>query len=295
MKVIIIINKNSGAFVNSGNEFTKDRIKTVFRNLGIDNEIIPVNGNSISEIIRSKLSTNIDAVVSAGGDGTVSTAANALLGRNIPLAVLPAGTLNHFAKDLGIPLDLEKAAQVISNRKILKIDAGEVNEKIFINNSSIGIYPKVVKKRIENQRLGGSKWAAMGNAIIKIFKKFPLLEVNIDSEEEKISCKTPFVFVGNNKYKIDILNLGTREKLTEGYLSLYYPNSRNKNSIFRFAFLALINKLDQLKDFTILLTKEARLNIDSPKIEVTLDGEIYNFTPPLKYKIIPRCLNVIAP
>ena len=297
MKILTIINKNSGVNNISGNEFTPGNIENTFNSLNIENEIIQTNGEDISKVIKSKLNSSIDAIAAAGGDGTVSAVANCLISSHsdLPLAVLPAGTLNHFAKDLKLPLDLKASAEVISKGKITKIDAGEVNGKIFINNSSIGFYPKVVKKRLQNQKLGGSKWTAMGNAILNAFNKFPLLEVIVESEEEKINCKTPFVFIGNNEYYFDILNLGTRDKLDQGYLSLYYPNSSDKYSMFRFAFLALINKLHQPKDFSIVFTKEASLNINKSRIEAALDGELFTFTPPLKYKIIPKCLNVIVP
>ncbi len=297
MKILTIINKNSGVNNISGNEFTPGNIENTFNSLNIENEIIQTNGEDISKVIKSKLNSSIDAIAAAGGDGTVSAVANCLISSHsdLPLAVLPAGTLNHFAKDLKLPLDLKASAEVISKGKITKIDAGEVNGKIFINNSSIGFYPKVVKKRLQNQKLGGSKWTAMGNAILNAFNKFPLLEVIVESEEEKINCKTPFVFIGNNEYYFDILNLGTRDKLDQGYLSLYYPSSSDKYSMFRFAFLALINKLHQPKDFSIVFTKEASLNINKSRIEAALDGELFTFTPPLKYKIIPKCLNVIVP
>ena len=297
MKILTIINKNSGMNNISGNEFTPGNIESTFKGLNIENEIIQIKGDDIARVIKSKLNSGIDALIAAGGDGTVSTAASCLIESNshLPLAVLPAGTLNHFAKDLKLPLNLKESAEVISKGKISKIDAGEVNGKIFINNSSIGFYPKVVKKRIQSQKLGVSKWTAMGNAILNAFNKLPLLEVIVETDKEKINCKTPFVFIGNNEYNFDILKLGTRDMLDQGFLSLYYPNNSGKYSMFRFAFLALINKLHQPKDFSIVFTKQASLNINKSRIEAALDGELFTFTPPLNYKIIPKCLNVLVP
>ncbi len=212
MKVLIVLNKNSGRLADSANDITEKKIKSAFNRFAIETEIIGLNSSSISEILKAKLNKSIDAVAAGGGDGTVSSVADALALSEIPLAILPAGTLNHFAKDLKIPFELEKAAEIISKRKTIKVDAGEVNGKIFINNSSIGFYPKIVKKRIENQESGASKWSAMGDAILYVFKKYPLLEVNLKYEKEKINCKTPFVFIGNNKYYTDILSLGIKRK-----------------------------------------------------------------------------------
>ncbi|MFZ0454525.1 MAG: diacylglycerol kinase family protein [Ignavibacteriaceae bacterium] len=295
MKVILLLNKNSGRFKKERNCFTEKKIKDVFNWFNIETELIELNNIDISEILKPKLNSSIDAVVAVGGDGTVSTAAAILSSHEIPLAILPAGSLNHFAKDLNIPFEIEKVAEYLSAGKTSKVDAGEVNGKIFINNSSIGFYPKVVRKRMENQKPGSSKWTAMAEAVLNAFKNYPLLEVNLVSGNKKVHCETPFIFIGNNEYYMDILNLGKREKLNEGFLSIYYPNSNDKYSMFRFAFLALINKLNKPEDFTTMLTKELRLDIPRPSIEIALDGELHKFTPPLEYKILPGCLNVIVP
>jgi diacylglycerol kinase family enzyme len=295
MKVIILLNKKSGSTAATGSDFTEEKIKEVFNAFSIKNKIIKVGGPDILENIKSQLDNEIDAVVASGGDGTISTAANAVTDTNVPLGILPAGTLNHFAKDLKIPLQLEESVRIISGFKIEKVDTGEVNGKIFINNSSIGFYPKVVKKRIQNQRLGGSKWVAMGSAVINVFKRFPLVEVKVESDTQKIDCRTPFIFIGNNEYLMDLLNLGSRENINKGYLSLYYPNSSGKYSMFKFALLGLFNRLDQQKDFSITLTKEVSLSLNKKIIEVAIDGEVHHLNPPLNYKIKPSSLNVIVP
>ena len=112
-------------------------------------------------------------VVGGGGDGTIAAVAAALVGTDTPLGVLPMGTLNHFAKDLGIPLELEKAVQTLFTGKVAQVDVGEVNGRIFLNNSSLGFYPRIVQEREREQRQGHSKWVAFARAAALMFATLP--------------------------------------------------------------------------------------------------------------------------
>src|SRR5207237_242447 len=144
-----------------------------------------------------------DAVVAAGGDGTVSAIAGALVDSAIPLAIIPAGTLNHFARDLRIPTDLDAAARVIAAANARAVDVGKVNGRIFINNASIGIYPHIVSQRDDiRQRLGRGKWIAMLMAALAVFKRHPTVTVRMNAPDVAIQRNTPFVFIGNNAYDI---------------------------------------------------------------------------------------------
>ena len=117
-------------------------------------------------------------IVAGGGDGTVSTVAAALVDTGIALGVLPLGTLNHFAKDLGIPLDLDDAVAHDRRRPAAPVDVGEVNGRIFLNNSSLGLYPDIVRDRERQQkRLGRGKWPAFAWATLAALRRYPFLRV----------------------------------------------------------------------------------------------------------------------
>src|SRR6185503_11351427 len=120
-----------------------------------------------------------DVVVAGGGDGTVSTAAGALAGTGVPLGVLPLGTLNHFAKDLGIPLDLGDAARVIVAGWTQTVDVGEVNGRLFVNNASVGMYARLIAERAAMQRIGRGKWVAHGLATLRVFRRYQRLRVEV--------------------------------------------------------------------------------------------------------------------
>src|SRR6202043_1680424 len=135
----------------------KADIAELFRAAGSQALVIELRrGQDPAEAARAA-SARTSIVVAAGGDGTVSGVAAGLVGTPATLGVLPVGTLNHFAKDLGIPLSLEKAVATIAAPRVGAIDVGRVNERVFLNNSSIGIYPNIIEAREELRRLGHRK------------------------------------------------------------------------------------------------------------------------------------------
>jgi diacylglycerol kinase family enzyme len=238
----------------------------------------------------------VDAIIAAGGDGTVSAIAAGLIGGAVPLGVLPTGTLNHFARDLGLGTTLSDAAQIIAAGHVTAIDVGEVNGRPFINNSSIGIYPHIVGKRDrQRQRLGRGKWLAMLLAAISVFRRFPTVRVRLGVGDRSILRTTPFVFVGNNPYDITLTTLGQRKRLDTGELRVYFTNRTGRFGLLRLALRALLGRLEQSRDFNSLNVTE--LWIESPRhaIRTAVDGEVIRLAPPLHYQIRPGALRVLAP
>jgi YegS/Rv2252/BmrU family lipid kinase len=293
MKIAVIINSSAGVN-NSGDEVT--RIKAAFNQKAVDVQLFEVSGEELKRTVEEAAISGFDAVTAAGGDGTINAVVNIMIKKDIAFGIIPLGTLNHFAKDAGIPLEIEDAVEVIAKNKIHKVDVAEVNGHYFLNNSSVGVYPKMVKHRDkEMEELGYSKWYAMFRALLNIFKKLPMLTFRIQTENHLVEVRTPFVFVGNNEYAFDLFNLGKRERVDEGVLSLYYPKTTGKFSMIRFAFLALINKLNETRDFYNTKCNEIKINSGRKILEVSADGEVLHLEPPLKYKLHPGKLNLLLP
>lgn len=287
MRAAVILNTKAGSVPGSGKDFKKE-ITEYFGTHGIKADFIDRDLNDVNELLDS----GYDFIAASGGDGTISNIAGLLSGTSLPLGIIPSGTLNHFAKDNSIPLEPMEAVKVIAEYKIKRIDTAEVNGRVFINNSSIGLYPKMVKQR---ERLGGNKWISMFKAFIRIFGSMPHLDLSIKQEAKHIHCRTPFVFIGNNEYKMDLFNLGTRDDLTKGMLSVFYPKETGHFAMLRFALLALLNKLEQHKNFEVILTDEITIHSNKEVLEVALDGEVHHMRPPLKYKIRHLDLKLIVP
>src|SRR5678816_1886541 len=194
LPVKIIISAGAGP---GDNHKAAELLAAIFKetDTGIDISIAE-NGAEVDQLARDAASGPYKIVVAAGGDGTISSVASAIIETGKILGVLPLGTLNHFAQDLGIPLDLEAAAQTIVAGVTTEVDVAAVNGRIFLNNSSLGLYPVIVRERQKRQRLGFRKWPAFFWATIQAFRRYPLLDVRLRVNNELLERTTPFVFVG---------------------------------------------------------------------------------------------------
>lgn len=236
------------------------------------------------------------AVVAAGGDGTVSAVASALVHSPAVLGILPLGTLNHFARDLGLPGDLASAARVLAGGRTRAVDVAQVNGRRFINNCSIGLYPHIVSRRDrQRQRLGRSKWMATGIALLSVLGKYPLVRVLIDAPGQAVRSRTPIVFVGNNRYEVNLLNLGSRRALDGGELSVYLVNAPHRVSMITVALRMLFGRLKAGRDLRLLTLPHVRIETRRRRLRAALDGEVVRLTPPLDYRVLPGALNVLVP
>lgn len=294
--VEVIINAGAGAGSADGERARA--VESAFDACGVKARVaLARSGADVTELARRALSNGARAVVAGGGDGTISTVAGALVGTGRPLGVLPLGTLNHFAKDLGIPLDLEEAARNICEGRTLDVDVGEVNGRVFVNNSSIGLYPRIVRRRKKLQaRDGIGKWSAFLRSSLAVLRRYPFMNVRLDADGQEIARKTPFVFVGNNEYQVENLQLGARSCLDAGHLSLYVAHRTGRLGLLRLAMHALFGRLQQAEDFDALCAREIWVETRRPKrIPVATDGEVNVLSTPLHFRIRPGALKVIVP
>ena len=235
-------------------------------------------------------------IVIGGGDGTLSAAAPTLMGTDTALGILPLGTLNHFAKDLGIPLDVDGAIKIIADGCTHKVDVGAVNDRIFLNNSSLGLYPRAVEGREAlRQRLGSAKWPALAWAVVSVLRRYPFLNVSIDIDGTALVRRTPFVFIGNNCYEMEGFGIGQRACLDDGVLSLYVANRTGGLGLLRLALRALFKRLKQSKDFDMASAKSIRVETRRHQLRVANDGELCIMRGPLHYRVLPKALSVVVP
>ena len=234
-------------------------------------------------------------VVGGGGDGTIAAVAAALVGTDTTLGVLPMGTLNHFAKDLGIPLELEKAVQTLFTGKVARVDVGEVNGRIFLNNSSIGFYPSIVQEREREQRQGRSKWVAFVQAAALIVQQSRTLHVELDEDHSRRqSYDTPFVFIGNNRYAVAGLEIGTRAILDGGKLWVCAAPYAGRLTLIALALEALLGFVRDA-DLAAFETEQTDVHMHRDHVQVATDGEVNVMRTPLHYRSRPGALRVVVP
>jgi YegS/Rv2252/BmrU family lipid kinase len=294
--MIVLINPHAGESGYAASRL-ETRIAQLFAALGETPRIVqPHSGSELASLAWEIARSSEQTIVAAGGDGTVSTVAGELAGTEKTLGVLPIGTLNHFAKDLRIPLDLARAVRTVVHGRRIAIDAGEVNGRIFINNSSLGIYPEIVSRRVlQQQRLGRSKWPAFFTATMHAFRHFPFLHLQIEVEGQQIARTTPFLFVGNNEYQMAGFRIGSRARLDTGLLGLYLTQRTSRLGLILHALRALFGRLNQAKDFAVFTVKEARIETGRRRLLVAWDGEIAWMETPLRYRTRPGALRVLVP
>ena len=292
MKIEVILNARSGT---DDKKDVQRRLQELFVASGIDARIsIARTGAETVELAHRAAQSDADVIVAGGGDGTINSVASAAIESGKTMGVLPFGTMNHFAKDLHIPLDLEGAIETIVAGHAINVDVGEVNDRIFVNNSSLGLYPSIVRERQKQQRLGWGKWPAYVWAAVAVLRRYPFLDVRLSVDGKELASRTPFVFIGNNEYEMESLNIGGRTCLDAGKLSLYMSDRTSRLGLIRLALRALFGGLRQEKDFIALCTKEIWIGTKHKHGRVALDGEVLVMEPPLHYKVRPRALRVLA-
>jgi diacylglycerol kinase family enzyme len=293
-RAAVIVNGSAGS---GHDQDTAQSLRDRFARVGLDAQVtLAGNGAEIVQAARDARDGDFDIIVGGGGDGTINAVASELVGTGKPYGVLPLGTLNHFAKDLGVPLDLDQAVQVIASGRHKQVDVGEVNGQLFLNNSSLGLYPDIVRDRERQQRrLGRGKWLAAAWASLSALRRFPFLSVRLTVEGQRLARRTPFVFIGNNEYLMEGFSIGERARLDAGTLSLYVAQHPGRLGLLRFALRALMGTLAQDRDFDVLLTTDFEVETLRPAVRVATDGEVTVMQSPLRYRVLAGALTVIVP
>jgi diacylglycerol kinase family enzyme len=292
-KIAVIINDRSG----SGRK--QKAFYKAIQALGDSISIYKIDKkHSAEKLVQKALQDGHTTIVAAGGDGTVSVVAGAIvkLGSPAKFGVLPVGTLNHFARDIKMPLKIPEALDVIMKGKSTFVDIGKMNSRYFINNSSLGIYPFLVKERETIVRKGLGKWIGLAIAMLTTVKRHPFVTVEFHKGGKHFVRKTPFVFIGNNTYNIESGDLlGTRDRIDEAKLSVFVAHTVRRLGLALLAWHAIRGRLREQKDFDSIGLTKITITSRRRKIRVSCDGEIISVHTPIHYSLVPKALNVIIP
>lgn len=299
-RVAAIINGGAGAFRRTPAAEVERSLRISLSRHNIEADIDFVCGAGLRATVerahaRAKRG-EIDAIVIGGGDGSLRSAACVLAGSSVPLGVLPLGTLNHFAKDLGIPLQVGEAAAVIAAGRTRFVDIAEVNGETFINNSSIGVYPYMVidrERRRARDRL--AKWMAMLPAFFRMIRHFPRRRLRISAKGFARPYRTPCLFVGNNEYGMELFTVRRRHRLDSGKLWFCVVKPREPLEFFWMVCRLCFGRMDQARDLDTFELAEAEVSAKTSRLPVALDGDVQIMHTPLQYRSRPRALTVIVP
>jgi YegS/Rv2252/BmrU family lipid kinase len=290
----VLLNRGGGAVAADG--AIPEKVAAALESAGIDAEVESIDGGDYEVRCRAIAERGDPLLIVGGGDGTISAAASALVGTETRLGILPLGTLNHFARDLEIPNDLGEAVKVIAAGNERRVDVAEMNGRIFINNSAIGLYPlMVVDRDLQRRRLGRSKRLAMFVASIRTLARFNHQRLTLTVNEEQARIDTPLLFVGNNDYRLDIGAPGKRESLDDGELCVLVMRKKTRSGLIAASIRALFDR--SRGDDMVRIDRVERLRVDSRRAQlaVSLDGEVVRSAPPLDYRIRKQALRILAP
>ncbi len=262
-----------------------------------------VGGFAIRELEPATLASQVQDVIRsgagrilvAGGDGSIAGAANALAGHDAELAILPCGTLNHLAKDLGLPLDLEEAARVARDGAAVPVDAAVVNDRIFLNTSSVGAYVSFVRARERLERRLGYHIATLV-AAAKLLVGMPIFRVSVNVEGVARQYLTPLVFIGVGERELKLPTLGARVPNGRPGLHVMVVRRRSGARALATALAAAargvraVAKTPAMDAFVV-----DACTIESRTRRLAVDGEIVTEMPPLRYRHIPGHLRIVAP
>jgi len=252
-------------------------------------------GFDITAAVKRAREQGASVVIAGGGDGTLNGVAAGLSGSNVPMAILPIGTLNHLARDLGVSLNVTEAIGQLKSDRVAKMDLGDVNGRVFLNNSVIGLYPTYWFARERGELRWKVRWLSIVSAIYSVFRRNPYLKLRLIVNGQEIRRKTPYVLIANNEHRMEGYRLGSRDHLDRGLLWVYVMRKLSRWGLLRLAGSLLFGRFKKHQDFETFAVTSMRVETRRKKLGVSLDGEVKVLRTPLEYRSLPGALRVIAP
>lgn len=296
MRIHAIFNAQAGTLLDQDkNEF----VQSVGRRLragGNEVEVELVEPGEIDAATDRALAGTIDVLVMGGGDGTIRAAAAKLVGKEIALGIIPLGTLNRLARDLKIPFDPEEAAAVIAEGDRVAIDVADVNGRIFLCTSLLGLPIRIAEQRQALRGSGfGERIRGYTSLLHNVLTNRRRFAVEVDDGNVAQSVRAISIAVSNNPLAETPGMALTRPRLDSGRLALYLSKHKSGGAMSLGMLRRLFGKPGSDPEIEELRAKRIVLRSRRAHVQVSNDGEIEELTTPLRYSIAPRALRVMAP
>jgi diacylglycerol kinase family enzyme len=252
--------------------------------------------DELGKRLRQEIDRGTKRVLVAGGDGTIAIAASVAAKRDIELAILPGGTLNHFAKDYNVPTDLDKAVLVAADGVVVGADIGYVNHSVFLNTSSIGAYVTFVRVRERFEKYVGYRIASFF-ALIRTWSGLRTFTVTLEVEGMKKMYRSPMVFFGVGERELQLPTLGNRVKNGKRGLHVMVVRGHKRARLFAVALAGIAKGTkgaEKLPEFDDFLVESCRIDLTRPHATVGLDGELKRMVTPLDYRIERDALHLVV-
>ncbi|MGQ7794095.1 diacylglycerol/lipid kinase family protein [Faunimonas sp. B44] len=295
MKVTIVLNSNAGTLRGLDPQETADRIAAIFRDAG-HQAAAEVHGGSaaIAAITRVCAAKGCDAIIVGGGDGTVSAAASAAARSGMTLGILPLGTMNLFARSLGIPLELEPAAEALAHGRAVAVDIGEVNGRLFIHHVTLGLHPRMIRVR-ERLKYGSRIGKILANvqALWLVIRRPPYFRAEIDVDGVRQVRRTAALVVSNNPFGEG--HLPYADDLRQGRFGLYVSTSRRWTDLLQLTAAVTLGAIKESPLLERMTGRAIDVVLARPDVRASVDGEIVRLASPLRIRMHQRGLSVLEP
>lgn len=257
-------------------------------------EVHVLDGGDLTTAIREAIGRGVTRIAVAGGDGTISSAAALLAGTPIELAVVPAGTYNHFAKDLGLHEELKASCQVAASERVVEVDVGSVNGRVFLNTSSVGMYANFVRERDRHEATLGR--LALFRAAVRTLARFQPFNVSFETDAGRKSYVTAQVFIGVGERELRFPKMGNRVEGGRTGLHVMVVRAQSRSRFIAIAVMGLVRgvrAVSRTPHFDAFLLGSC--SIEQRHSTVALDGEVVTMASPLEYELQPGSLRVVVP
>jgi diacylglycerol kinase family enzyme len=298
LPVTVIMNTASG---HDDKQDSRAQIEKVLADSGREYRILapdtPDGLKSLAQRAVKEAQQNPGIVVAAGGDGTINTVAGEIAGTGVPFGVIPLGTFNFFARNLGIPLEAGGAASALLDGKSQPMHLGRVNGQVFLINSSIGLYRRLQEEREQfKRRFGRNKAMAVVSGLLSLLRHHRVYRVQIDLDQQPVSVRTPMVFFGMNTLQLEKLDLPIADCTARGLLGVLVLRPMGRWELLGFALRGALQGLSEAPNLIMHCASKVTVNWPRARtMKVAIDGETCECTLPLQYEVVRNALNVVVP
>lgn len=299
----IVFNTGSG---HDDAAATRSTIETSLTDAGREHHLMLVEDPSELPAISAKAVAEAQAqhgvVVAAGGDGTINAVAQAALGSGCPFGVLPQGTFNYFSRTHGIPSDTAEAVQVLLNSRAHPVPVGLVNDRVFLVNASLGIYPKLLEDReAYKQSYGRSRPVALLAAIMTLLREHRPLRIHVEHEDQAYDLRTQMIFVSNNRLQLERIGLPEAKAVEQGRLVGTVLKPVTTIALLQLMLNGALGQLADAEHIVSFAFRQITVHFGSAllrrrkRIKVAMDGEVALLKPPLCFRLAPEELLLLKP
>ncbi len=290
-RIAVLVNRAAGAA--AGPDRTES-IRAAFARQGTSVRVDEIDLGRLALDVRRLVYDGFDTIVAAGGDGTVSAVAHHVAGTPARMGVLPTGTLNHFARDLGLPLELDAAVGVVVRGETKAVDVGSVNGRTFVNNASLGLYVDQVRMRAKLKRRLW-KWVSALVAGLAALRRARSLRITIETDGVRRRRRCAMVLVGNGEYGLREGVPTERARLDAATLSLYLFTETRRLGLVLGALLVLMRKASTVRRLESENGTAFTLHVSRRRVPIVIDGEATRMRSPLRFRSMPGALSVLVP